>query len=470
MRRIASFAAASLCTLLLQGCLVGPKYHRPNVPVPPVYRGDATPAQAASSDRTFGERSWKEIFPDPVLQNLIQTALKQNFDLKIAAARIEQQRAVLGATLSQFFPSLAGSAGYTSERLSHTGLPSDSTTGDPYYSASNIGLNTQWQIDFWGRYRRQTEAARATMLATEFARRAVVVSLISSVATSYFSLLEMRSEVQIVQQDLQIRRHSLTLTKAREEHGVASMLDVRQAQTLVTEAQQTLTKLQENIQDEENGLSILLGENPERIATQANISEVKIPKIPPGLPSALLRRRPDIAEAEQNLISANADIGAAEADYFPNIGLTAQYGVESIALHRLFTGSSLLWVVQPTVNLPIFTAGRIRSEVQQAKAIQKQYLLRYERTIQQAFRDVANALNERAKQQTYLLEQQALVKEADGAAMLSRARYTGGVTTYLEVLDSERSSLAARQDLLRAKRDELDIEVQLYTALGGGWR
>lgn len=419
---------------------------------------------------SLGEITWRQVFTDPPLQQLIQTALAKNADLALAATRIETARASVQLARAQNRPQLTGSANYTDQRLSQQGLPADKVAGDPEGSALEGNLNLNWEIDFWGRYRRLREAARARLLASQAAQQAVRVSLVAAVASSYFRLREYDAELAFSEQSLQLRQQSLNLTTAREQGGVASLLDVRQAQTLVTEAEQAIVQLHRLIPQEENAMRILLAEDPGPVLRSSTAVTQRLPNLPPGLPSSLLQRRPDIRQAEAELHAANADIGAVRAEYFPNISLTGVAGTESSAFHNLFTGNAYAWLVQPTLNVPILTGGRIRAQEQQARAIAQGALTVYQATVRQAFREVSDALIAREQTENYRADQATQVNNAESAAFLSRARYQGGVAAYLEVLETERTSLSAKLNLAEARYDELNASVQLYRALGGGWQ
>ena len=463
--------AATACgafLLLATGCNVGPSFRPPATPVPPAYRGPE--GNAAATTGSLGEMTWRQIFTDPPLQHLIATTLAKNSDLALAASRIETARATVQLARAQNQPQLTGSANYTEQRLSQEGLPADKVAGDPEGSAVEGNLSLNWEIDFWGRYRRLREAARARLLASQAAQQAVRVSLVAAVASSYYRLLEYDAELAFSQQSLKLRQQSLTLTEAREQGGVASLLDVRQAQTLVTEAEQAIVRLHRLIPQEENALRILSAENPGSVVRSPTDVAQQLPNLPPGLPSNLLQRRPDIREAEAELHAANANIGAVRAEYFPNIGLTGFAGTESSAFHNLFTGNAYGWLVQPSLNVPILTGGRIHAQEQQARAAEQGALTVYQATVRQAFREVSDALIAREQTEKYRADQAAQVSNADNAAFLSRARYKGGVAAYLEVLETERTSLSAKLNLAEARYDELNASVQLYRALGGGWK
>ena len=463
-------AISLMCgSIVVTGCTVGPGYQKPVVSTPASYRGAPT-LHANVNSEAAEELEWPEAFKDPMLQRLVRTALDNNQDIAIGAARIEQARAAFELASRQQYPDLQGQAGFADQRLSQEGLPGDKVNGNPEGSAAFGTLNLGWEIDFWGKYRRMREAARARFLASEAAQQAVRITLISDVASDYFQLRAYDAELQTAQQSLALRQQSLTLTEAREKGGVASLLDVRQAQTLVTEANRAITNLEREIPLMENQLRLLLGQNPGPISRGLPLAAQEIPAIPAGLPSQLLERRPDIRQVEETLRAANADIGVVRADLFPSIGLTSSVGTESAAVSNLLSSGATFWLVQPTINLPIFTAGRIQARQREATAAEQADLHAYKATVLRAFQEVSDALIARQKAQELLLEQKHQVGIAQDAAFLSRARYQGGVTNYLEVIETERTSLAAKLALAQAEYDELDTSVQLYRALGGGWR
>lgn len=463
--RSAVLMLCALC-LLAEGCTVGPNYRRPKLNTPGVYRGAADTRTSSPAPLP----RWRQVFSDPTLQKLIQTALDRNQDLAVAADRIEQAAAALHLAHEQIYPELQGQLNYTEQRLSQQGLPADKVNGNPEGSAAIGSISMGWEIDFWGRYRRASEAARASLLATVAAQQAVRVTLISEVASAYYQLRAYDDELKTARQSLALRRQSLTLTEAREKGGVSSMLDVRQAETLVNESQQAITNLERLIPQTEDDLRVLRGEYPGPIPRGEALAQDKIPSIPAGLPSQLLERRPDIREAEEALRSANARIGFVHAEYLPNIGLTTAVGTESSAFRNLLAGPASLWLVQPTINVPLLTAGRIHSREQQAIAAERAAVHSYRAVVQQAFREVSDALIGRGTAHQLRLEQQRQVRITRDAALLSRARYKGGVANYLEVLETERTSLGARLNLAQAEYEDLDASVRLYRALGGGWQ
>jgi multidrug efflux system outer membrane protein len=455
---------AALVVVLILGCNVGPNYKRPPVTVPGDYRGLAPDAHETSA--SLGDEKWWAVFQDEQLQKLIRQALTNNFDVRVAAARVMEAQAALGITRADQFPTIAGGASGSSQRY-------PKTTVTPVFEASpaQVNLSLFWELDFWGKFRRATEAARATLLATEWGQRAVMSSLVSNVATAYFQLLELDMEMEISRRTLDSRKESLRLVEIRTNGGTTSLLDVRQSEQLVYTAAASIPDLERRIEQQENFISILLGQNPAPILRgKALLATTISPTVPAGLPSAVLERRPDIQSAEQQLVAANARIGVAKAAYFPQITLTAIAGYQSSALTDLFTGPAGLWNFGGQLAQPIFTGGRLRSGVRLTEAQQQEALLTYEQSIQQAFREVSDALIAYRKNQEFR-EQQALVTAAaQDATRLSTVRYNGGVSSYLEVLDSDTRYFDAQLSLAQALLNERLALVQLYNALGGGWQ
>jgi len=450
---------------LCSGCAVGPNYKRPSLPAPPEYRG-ASPAQTGQSEAaSFGTQKWWDAFPDEVLRELIRTTLEQNYDVRIAAARILEARAQLGITRADQLPSVTAGAAAVNERLPQTvTIPSIET------SASQVSASFAWELDFWGKFRRATESARADLLAQEWARRQVIRSLVSGVAGAYFQLRELDLELEISRETLASRQDSLRLTKILADGGATSMVDVRQAEQLVYGAAVAIPSLEQQIAQQENFISTLLGKYPESIARGRKlVDQPHALEVPAGLPSSLLQRRPDILQAEQQLISANAQIGVAKADYFPQISLTATGGYQSSALTSLFTGPAGFWTFGGNAVQPVFEGGRIRNRVRLASARTEEASLIYQRTVQQAFRDVSDALVGYRRSQEVRIQQEQLTHSAEEATTLSKMRYRGGATSYLEVLDSDTRYFSAQLGLARADLSELLSFVNLYSALGGGW-
>ena len=451
--------------IFLAGCAVGPNYKRPQVAVPDVYRG--LPPDADKTNATsLGDEKWWTLFQDEQLQSLIRAALADNYDVRIAAARVLQAQAVLGITRADQFPTITGGAAAINERLPRT------KTFPPFEtSANSVNLSMIWELDFWGKYRRATEAARAQLLSSEWGKRAVITSLVRSVASAYFQLRELDLEMEISQHALASRQDSLRLVKIRAAGGVTSMLDVRQSEQLVYDAAGNIPDLERRIEQQENFISILIGKNPQAIPRGRTLLENSFPPVvPAGLPSSLLERRADIQATEQSLVAANARIGVAKAAYFPQITLTATAGYQSSALTSLFTGPAGTWNFGGQLLQPIFEGGRLRSGVRLAEAQKEELLLAYQQTIQEAFREVSDALIGYRKDQEFREQQDLLTRSAQDATALSQSRYSGGVTSYLEVLDSDTRYFAAQLTLAQAQLNERLSLVQLYGALGGGWQ
>jgi outer membrane protein, multidrug efflux system len=465
-QRTARLTAALASAALIAGCTVGPNYKKPDVDVPTTYR-NATPEETATaSGPSFGELKWWEVFKDDQLQQLIRTALKNNYDVRIAATRVLQAQAQLGITRADQYPTVSATASLGTARYPRTPVSA------PYQiNAGQVALTAAWELDFWGKYRRATEAARANLLASEWNQRGVMRTLVSNVANAYFQLRDLDFQLDISKETLASRQDSLKLTQALEQNGSVSLVDVRQSEQLVYTASEEIPALQKQITQTEDLLSTLLGENPTDVARGLTLVEQPhAPSVPAGLPSTLLERRPDIQSAEQQLIAANAQIGVARAAYFPDISLSATGGFESDALFHLFTGPAGLWSFGPQLAQPIFTAGKIHSNVKLAEAQQQQALLTYQQTIQNAFRDVSDALIAYRKNREFREQQELLTEATRGADELSKTRYQGGIASYLEVLTSETNYFNAQLTLAQAKTDELTAFVSLYTALGGGWQ
>jgi multidrug efflux system outer membrane protein len=458
---------ALLCTVLfLSGCTMGPNYKRPTVAVPPTYRGTAPDASAQTETAPLGDQKWWDVFQDEQLRSLVRTALKQNYDLRIAASRILEARAQLGITRADQFPTVSGGAGITDTRTAQSRfLPAFET------STGQVNVSAAWELDFWGKFRRATEAGRANLLATEWARQEVASALVANVATGYFQLRALDLQREISKRTLDSRQESLRLTRLLANGGSTSLLDVRQAEQLVFTASAEIPALEQQIEQQENFLSILLGQNPGNITRGQTLTDQhQPPEVPPGLPSSLLERRPDIRQAEEQLVAANAEIGVARAAYFPQISLNGNGGFQSSALTNLFTGTAGAWSFGASLTQPIFTAGKIRSGVRLSEARQQTATLFYQQSIQGAFRSVSDALIAYRKTREFSGHQQELFASAQDAARLSHMRYNGGVTGYLEVLTNETNSFSAELGLVQARLNELLALVQLYEALGGGWQ
>ena len=462
------FAAATMI-FLLGGCMVGPDYQRPPVTTPEVFRASAVPTPDAKS---IADLKWFEVFSDEQLQDLIRTALAQNYDLRDAVARVDAARANLGITESYQYPNFGAGAGYTGVQASRNGLVKLPSGFNRRSDFGSVSLDLfPFEIDLWGRLRRATEAAQADMLATDWNRKTVVTTLVSEVATSYFNLLELDLELAIAKGTLATREQSRHLIQLQEQAGIALLVDLRQAEQLVYGAAQAIPGTEQQIEQTENQISLLLGKNPGPVARGRLLTEQQTPPaVPAGLPSSLLERRPEIQAAEQNLIAANANIGVAKAAYFPQISLTGSWGYSSSALSNLFSGASGAWSFLPQLVQPIFTAGRIKSGVELAEAQQRSALAQYEQAIQSAFRDVSDALVAYQKVREVRAQREFLVKAVQDRKRLAYRRYQGGVDTMLNALNADQDLFTAEVSLAQARLDELRSLVQLYRALGGGWQ
>lgn len=456
MKHSIGYSLVSLATILLADCTVGPKYQRPAVSVPQSYYG-AVPDQTANA--SLGDEEWWTVFQDPELQKLIHTGLKNNFDVKIAASRIAEAQAQVGITRANQLPTVGAGPSFTTESLASFA-----------FSYFQLQALVSWTPDFWGAYRRATEAARANLLATEWNRRQVIATLVSNIAIAYFQMRELDSELAISQNTLASRRESLALTETLANGGAAALLDVRQAEQLVEEAAGTIPDTERQIGTQEDLLSTLIGDNPHTIARGEQLTEETIaPEVPAGLPSRLLERRPDILAAEQQLAAATANIGVARAAFFPSLPLTGGGGIQSSGLLGLFSGPGAAWTFSAPLTQPIFQGGRLRSDLRLTEAQQQQALLSYQQTIQTAFRQVSDALIASRKYREFRQHQELLTSAAQDAARLSDLRYRGGATSYLEVLTSQTNWYSAQLNLARSRLNESVSLVQLYTALGGGW-
>jgi multidrug efflux system outer membrane protein len=463
--------------VLLAGCAVGPDYKRPDVSVPPAFRGQP---EAPVSPSSIADVGWWEVFRDETLVTLIRTALTESYDVRVAAARVLDARAQVTIARSFQFPDLSASASapYTrtwGNRASSVELigPLTSSSLQSRETFTPLGtLDLAWELDLWGRLRRTTEAARGELLASAEAQRFVVTTLVSDVATAYFQLRELDLELEIARRTLASRQDSLRLVRMRFEGGVAAQIDLRQAEVLLYTAAEIIPDVERRIEQTENLISVLLGQNPAAVARGRPLPDnlaLTAPVVPAGLPSSLLERRPDIRQAESQLAAATARIGVAKADYFPRVLLTGAAGAGGIAISGNWFGPFGVASIGPQVTVPIFNMGRVRAGVESAQARAEAALLQYQATIQGAFRDVADALVEHRKRREFRAQQEPLVESLRDAAQLANMRYQGGVTSYLEVLDTERQLFDAELALAQAQRDELLAVVRIYRALGGGW-
>ena len=467
MSRRLTLGTLPVAAMLAASCTLGPNYRRPVVETPPAYRGQQATAAAGS----LADLAWFELFRDDALTQLVRTALQQNFEVRIAAERVLQARAAYGITRADQVPSVGASADLAavrqSQRGANPGLPAGADTGVSYVE---VGFSVGWELDVWGRLRRLSEAARAQYLATEEARRGVITTLVADVSETYLVLRALDLELYIARRTRDAGTDSLRLTETRRAGGVSSALDVRQAEQLLFTATGRIASLEREIAQAENALNLLLGQVPGEVFRGRPLDALQgPPAVPAGLPSALLERRPDIRQAEQQLIAANAQIGAAKAEYFPRISLTGFFGAQSRALSDLLTGPAGLASAALGAAAPVFDGGRRRANVQLAEAVQREAVVEYQRTIYTAFRDVSDALAAHTKTTEERAEQERLVGTLGESARLATQRYRGGLDSYLPVLDAQRNLFQGELDLARVRQRELASIVQLYRALGGGW-
>jgi multidrug efflux system outer membrane protein len=466
---IKKLSTAIVVVSLLVSSVAGQKKNeRP--PIPNEFRS-ADPN--ASSDQTsIGDLKWFEIFKDDELQKMVRTAMVQNYDLRLAVARINAARANVGLARSDQLPQFAAGADLTTSRASVNGPSGIAGQGGQRRSFGSVVLSLlTFELDVFGKLRQQTKAARAELRASEEDRKTVQTIVVGDVAAGYFSLLELDSELNIARQTLATRQESLRLITLRQQGGLATALDVRQAEELVYQASQTIPDAERQIAQTENQLSLILGNNPGSITRGRPLDEQQtLPTVPAGLPSSLLERRPDIRAAEENLVAQRALVSAAKRAFFPTISLTGLFGFESNQLSNLFTGPSRAWSFVPQITQPIFTGGRLKSDVKFAKAQQEFAVVQYQQTIQNAFKEVSDALIQYQKVREIRTQQELLVATLRDRSRLAHLRYEGGVDTLLNALDSDRELFDAQLNLTQTKRNELLSLVQLYKALGGGWQ
>jgi len=463
-RRIATLVLL-VPAVAIAGCVTGPNYSRPPVVMPDSFRMSQA-VQPTVDSPSVGDAKWWEVFQDDELQSLIRLALDRNYDARIAAARVLEAQAQAGIVHSEELPSVSAGAAILGQRFPAAFFGSTRNVG-----AGELSASAFWELDFWGRLRRASEAARAQLLATEWGRRAVVTTLISHLASAYFTLRTLDLQLEITTRTLDSRQESLRLTEVRERGGATSLLDVRQAEQLVYGAGAEIVNLERQIQEEENLIRVLAGDWPSAVTRGRALTDQPHPaEVPSGLPSALLERRPDIQQAEQQLVAANAQIGVAKAAYFPQITLTGSGGVESAALSALFSGTNIIWSAALSAAQPLYAGGRLRSQVELAEARHQEALLTYQRAIQYAFREVSDALVGYQKARELRAQEELLVSSARDARRLADVRYEGGATSYLEVLDADSRLFVAELALAQAQFGELAGLIEIYRALGGGWQ
>jgi multidrug efflux system outer membrane protein len=465
MKKPISRIVALLAMTMIAGCRVGPNYQKPAVQTPAAFRDLSENPRAQAQAASLADLPWWQVFQDPQLQELIRTAIKQNYDLQLATERINAARAQVAITRSALFPQVQGNGNFSGGKEHNF-----QTT----FNFLTLSADAAFQLDFFGKLRRATEATRAELLATEDARQTVLLTLVSDVASDYFTLLELDLQLQITHETIKTQEDSVKLTNLRVEHGVATKLDVLQAQQTLDTANAQIPDLERLIAQEEDAISILLGNYPQGVTRGLPLVQQFLPpEVPPGLPSSLLERRPDIREAEQHLIAANAEIGVAKAQFFPQISLTGGGGGafgRSSAFSSLMSSQLGTWSYGAQVSQPIFTGGALRGNLRQAESVHKQTLIAYREAIQHAFGDVSVALVGYEKLHEVRLRQEDSVKDLQESVRLSNLRYKGGTTTYLEVLDGQRSLFSAELTLAQARGNEYQSLVQLYRALGGGWQ
>jgi multidrug efflux system outer membrane protein len=452
------------CALAV-GCAVGPNYHRPAVQTPATFRDVNGNQPVDAQTASYADLPWWQVFQDPQLQALIRTALKQNYDLQIATERINAARAEVVVTRSSLFPQVGGNGNFTGGKEYNF---------QTRYNFLTLTADAAFQLDFFGKLRRATEASRAQLLATQDAKQTVTLTLVSDLASDYFNLLQLDHALQITHDTVASQQDSVKLTNLRLTHGVATKLDVLQAQQTLDTANAQVPDLERQIGQEEDAISILVGDYPHAITRGLSLVEQVLPPgVPPGLPSSLIERRPDIRQAEQNLVAANAEIGVAKAEFFPQVSLTGSGGGafgRSSAFSDLMSSQLGIWSYGAQVSQPIFTGGALTGNLRLAKSQDRQALLAYQQTIQRAFGEVSDALIGYQKLHEVRVRDQDTVADLQESVRLSNLRYTGGTTAYLEVLDGQRALYAAELELAQARGAEFQSLVELYRALGGGWQ
>ncbi len=487
MKRIALTLAGLGAIVLVAGCRMGPNYKRPVIANNPAsFRGITAPdIQQAPGATPLGAQKWNTVFTDPVLQELIAEAIKNNYDVKIAADRVLEQQAQLGITRAAQFPTLSlggtftasggnntnGSSSTTNSGTSGTsnsGTSSSSTTGNHQYGG--ITASAAWNLDFWGLYRRQTEAQRAYLRATVWAQQATYSTLVEDVATDYYELRTLDAALEVTKQTREARQRTLDLTKTLQRGGNDTLADVKQAEELLYAAEANIPDYERQIEQQENQLALLLGRNPGAVKRGWAIADTPHPvAVPVGLPSELLERRPDIRRAEELLVQANANIGAAKAQLFPQFSLSGEGGTSSSQLKALLDSKNFYYEAYGSVSQQIFDGGKLRNNLRYYRAQDQEYIDTYQQTIAGALRDVSNALIAYTKTREYREKQEAQVASATVAVRLADVLYRGGSTSYLQVLTSQATLYSAQLSLATAQQQEALSLVTLYNVLGGGW-
>jgi multidrug efflux system outer membrane protein len=455
--------AFSCMALFLAGCAVGPNYKRPPVNPPEAFRDETT-----ATKNSFADLPWWTVFHDDNLKSLIQIALKNNYDLRIAVTRVEQAKALADQARAQYFPQLNYLGNAATGKNVADNMPSPTGMSGTVFAGD---VNASWEVDLWGRIRRLNESARAQYFANQEARRDVTISLIAQVAQDYFQLLALDSELEIARQSVNSYGESLKIFNERLQGGTASKLETSAAEGLMDSSAGTIPILEQQIALQENQLSVLLGQNPGAILRKDSSLEKQItPDVPAGLPSALLERRPDIREAEQELRSANAQVGVAEADFFPQLNLTALFGAASPELSAFTSGGDIAWGIAAGLTGPIFHGGQIQAQYAQARAAREQFALQYQDTVLNAFQEVADDLVSREKLAEARTQQSSAVDAYKEAVNTSMERYRLGNADYYEVLQEQQLLFPAESTLVQTQLNQLVAVVQLYRALGGGWQ
>jgi outer membrane protein, multidrug efflux system len=458
-----SVIISSLFILTLLGCMVGPNYKRPSIETSSSWRFEEKEAKEVVNT------AWWQQFDDPILNELIQNALEENKDVKIAAARVEEFMGRYRTTRASLFPQVGAGASAGRSRVTEKApTPLTSATENPA-NDFQVFMNARWEIDLWGKLRRGTQAARADLLGTEEGRRAVILTLVTSVAGAYVNLRDLDMQLEIAKRTSKSREETYNLFQMRFRGGVISDLELNQVRSEYEQALSAIPFIEKTISQQENALGVLLGRNPGPIPRGKMIDELILPSVPAGLPSDLLVNRPDIRQVEQDLIAANARIGVARSQYFPAISLTSLFGFESTELSSLLSGPAKVWNFAAPLTAPLFTGGAIQGQVKSAEAVQQQALLRYQQSIQTAFREVEDALIDQKRSRDQLAIQAQQVATLRNYARIARLRFDSGYTSYIEVLDSERSLFNAELSHAQTKGVLFQALVNLYKAMGGGW-